>query len=356
MPEVSAVPVGEARRFRLPAQSLVMAALLLLLVLLQQWHASAYTHEIGGDPDEPAHYVTGLLFHDYIGAGLPAKPMGYAENYYLHYPKIALGHWPPMFYVVQTLWTVPFGISRVSVILFMALLGGAFLAVLVQRAIAEKYGQACGLLAGCLLLALPVMEYAETRVMSESLEALLCFAALRCWGSNLKSPTWRASLGFFRFHRRPRHPYQGATDLLLVKVVPLDSRSSCCAASSVFAKPFILDSGPGDCYGLPAPPTRTLLPNTGMRTLRAAEGVRLNWDGPVLLPFRVDVISQMGPLAALLIAVGFLVWLWQAIRGEGPDEQLTAAGCVILGFFLILPRSGAGCRRKSAISPWWRHR
>ncbi len=49
-------------------------------------------------------------------------PMEFAENYYVHYPEVALGHWPPTFYVVQALWTLPFSASRGSVILLMSVL------------------------------------------------------------------------------------------------------------------------------------------------------------------------------------------------------------------------------------------
>ena len=48
--------------------------------------------------------------------------MEFAENYYVHYPEVALGHWPPTFYVVQALWTLPFFASRGSVILLMSVL------------------------------------------------------------------------------------------------------------------------------------------------------------------------------------------------------------------------------------------
>ena len=38
--------------------------------------------------------------------------MAFAENYYLHYPEVAMGHWPPGFYLLQAVWTLLFPTQR----------------------------------------------------------------------------------------------------------------------------------------------------------------------------------------------------------------------------------------------------
>src|SRR5438309_11882614 len=100
----------------------LLFTLYFLIVAALQWRTNAFHSELGGSPDEPAHYVTGLLVRDYVAAGLPWNPLFYAQNFYVHYPKVALGHWPPFFYLVQAAWTLPFTPSRTSVILLMAVL------------------------------------------------------------------------------------------------------------------------------------------------------------------------------------------------------------------------------------------
>src|SRR2546423_1423416 len=97
--------------------TLAAAALLFAIAVGSQHLTGAYRGEFGSEPDEAAHFVTGLCVHDYVAAGFPGNPLGYAKKYYEHYPKVALGHWPPFFYVVQTAWTLPFGASRVSILL-----------------------------------------------------------------------------------------------------------------------------------------------------------------------------------------------------------------------------------------------
>src|SRR5689334_5000366 len=85
------------------------------LLLLQYWSGS-HSAELSGYPDEPAHYVTGLMVRGYLVHGWHSFPMRYAEDFYLHYPKVALGHWPPAYYLLQVLWTFVFPTSISSIL------------------------------------------------------------------------------------------------------------------------------------------------------------------------------------------------------------------------------------------------
>src|SRR5207245_1427881 len=57
-------------------------------------------------------------------------PFQFALNYYAHFPKVALGHRPPLFELQQTAWSLVFGVSRPSMMWEMAVLT-AFLAAVV---------------------------------------------------------------------------------------------------------------------------------------------------------------------------------------------------------------------------------
>ena len=91
------------------------------LALVVLWWGGAYSNDLGSFDDESSHVVTGLLVRDWILAGFPA-PLAYARDYYLHYPKVAIGQWPPGFYVLQALWTVVCGASVVSLVTLMGVL------------------------------------------------------------------------------------------------------------------------------------------------------------------------------------------------------------------------------------------
>jgi hypothetical protein len=96
------------------------------------------------DPDDAA-------LRDYILHGLGKSPLAFARNYYAHYPKLAIGHWPPVFYVAQALWIIMFPATRNSVLVMMALVTAMLAAW-------------CGSLA---LLALPGVMASDGKIMTE---------------------------------------------------------------------------------------------------------------------------------------------------------------------------------------------
>src|SRR5688572_23011223 len=108
-------------------ESVAAFAVAFALTLTLQWHNNAYRAEWSDSSDESAHYVTGLMVHDYIVHGLPESPMTYAQRYYEHYPYIAFGHFPPVFYIVQAAWMLPFGTSRASLLTLIAFINAALL-------------------------------------------------------------------------------------------------------------------------------------------------------------------------------------------------------------------------------------
>ena len=75
-------------------QEIAIFISLFVVVVSYQGLGEAYQSEFGAHPDEAAHYVTGLMIRDYIADGIPQHPMRFAETYYDHYPKVALGNWP----------------------------------------------------------------------------------------------------------------------------------------------------------------------------------------------------------------------------------------------------------------------
>src|SRR5690242_17418609 len=80
--------------------ALVFAGSLLLLWLVQK-QAGAARAGFGGFPDEPAHYVAGLLVHDYLPNLFHQSPMQFVRDYYARVPYFALGVWPPLFYCIE---------------------------------------------------------------------------------------------------------------------------------------------------------------------------------------------------------------------------------------------------------------
>ncbi|MGD1096409.1 MAG: hypothetical protein ABSB35_31000, partial [Bryobacteraceae bacterium] len=80
---------------------------------------------MNGYPDEPAHYITSLMLRDYLTSAQWAHPMRFAEDYYLHYPKVTFGIWGPGFQILSAIWMLIFSHSRTSILLLMALITAA---------------------------------------------------------------------------------------------------------------------------------------------------------------------------------------------------------------------------------------
>lgn len=166
-----------------------IVAILAAVVLLQL--ASGAGSYVPTDPDEPSHFISGLFVRDYLASGFRLAPAAYGRDYYAHYPKLAIGNWPPAFYALQGVWMLVFPADPRSVLALIALLT-AGTALIVQRLLAREVGEGYGWLgAGTLLLLPPLARYASA-VMLELPLTFLTLLALWAWTEYLR--TRRASL------------------------------------------------------------------------------------------------------------------------------------------------------------------
>ena len=165
------------------------------LAFFWQRAGGAHRSEFGGHPDEGGHYVTGLFVRDslvmaahYAADGFHGSPLRvgkeFADTYYGHYPKIGLGVWPPVFYLVQSAWTLPFSPSRTSILLLMCALA-AVVAVQLFRVLREEFGIWQAALGAALWLSLPLVRSYYGMVMAETLSAVLMFGAALAFGDFL---------------------------------------------------------------------------------------------------------------------------------------------------------------------------
>jgi hypothetical protein len=172
MPEHDPVP---RPRWLAPALLAVLAA------LVAAYHLASHSasSELGAHPDEAAHFVTGLMFRDYLASGFHQPPLAYAANYYEHYPKIGLGVWPPFFYLVQAVWMLVFPATAQCDLWLMAALTLG-LAAMLARALCRELGPAAAIAGGILLVSLPLVQMYSNMVMAEMLSALLMYGAALC--------------------------------------------------------------------------------------------------------------------------------------------------------------------------------
>lgn len=180
------------------ARNALAFVLFLAVILFLQFASGAYHAEFAGYPDEPAHYVTSLMVREYI-THPNLSPIQFARDYYYHYPKVALGHWPPVLYAIQALWMILFSPSRASVLIELAVTT-AFLAYSiyseVRRLFGQRFGWSAGVLAGLLTLCLPLVQRYTDEEMAETLLTLLCFWSAIYFARYIDSGRWQDSAWF----------------------------------------------------------------------------------------------------------------------------------------------------------------
>lgn len=179
-------------------------AAVVLLVFVAAWAATvalqiqggAYAAEFTETSDEAAHYVTGLLAHDYVAAGMPRPIAAFYKRFCQHYANVGIGHWPPGFYVLQAAWTLAFGVSRDSLLVLMAFCNAAFLTgtfLLIRNALSTRYALGASLL----LLTIPAAQVSARSVMGEAPMAAIELGAVAVYGAYLKreKPAYAAVFG-----------------------------------------------------------------------------------------------------------------------------------------------------------------
>jgi len=174
----------------------VVFLLLFLLSWLFQYYGHSWNGENNSESDAPAHYVSWLMVHDYIRLGFPVSPVKFAEVFYAHYPKVAIGHWPPMFYLLQAAWMSLFGDSLHSDLTLMAFVTALLAMTLYVVARREFESEAAAIFCAVLMLSIPIVQWCEDSIMADTPVALFSFWAALCWARYLDSGRIRWAAGF----------------------------------------------------------------------------------------------------------------------------------------------------------------
>jgi hypothetical protein len=237
------------------------------------------------------------MLHDYIRSGLPASPIAYAQRYYEHYPKVAMGHWPPMFYILQSAWTLLFGVSRTSLLLLMAALG-ALLLTCTYALVRRCFPPWMAWVSLILLAASRDFQASSRSIMAEIPTAVFMLAAL--WAlaryfdrPDLRSATWFSLASLATMLAK-------GTGIALAPLPLLDAgltRRWSILRRGSFWLPAIL-------AGVPALLWFAVAPDALHQSVASFGGLGVRW---VRVPESLQHwLLVLGPAGALLAALGFL--------------------------------------------------
>jgi len=163
------------------------------IALLLQSLSGSFAAPFGAYPDEPSHYLSGLLIYDWLHAGGPAQ--AFASNYYLHLPYFAIGYWPPLFYWLEAAWMTLFGVGRPALLVLIAGISALWSATFFHL-LKPRIGTWPAAALGLAFLLFPAVEWSNRLVMTDTFYGLLCLWALVALGRFIDRPTWRACLTF----------------------------------------------------------------------------------------------------------------------------------------------------------------
>ena len=198
-PQVQEVPVSSRivaprlRRFR-PGVWLIFIAFVAVAIGLQIVRG-AYRAELSSYPDESAQAVAGIAVERYMAHNLGRSPLGYMRNYYLHYPKVAIGHWPPLLYIAEAGAMLVLSPSKYALLGLQALFAG-ILACLLLRELKPLVGYPAAVLGSLALLLNPLIRRFSSMTMAELPLTIAMFLACLSFGRFAESRRTRDAIWF----------------------------------------------------------------------------------------------------------------------------------------------------------------
>lgn len=321
-------------------------------VLLFAWVVSLHwriASTVGGSElvssDPPAHFTSGVMVYDYLRTALGNDPIRFAEGFYVRYPKVAIGQWPPGYYAVQAIWYGVFGASVWSAQCLSAATAAGLVWLLFRR-LRVGTGNGVAVAAALVLLAMPLLQRTAWQVMSDLLTGLFVFLALLAFSDLLDTPRrWRAGLGFLGWSLLAILTKGTAWALaLFVVLAPLLARRTSCYRAPWFWGSGLVMAVAGALFFVAMQRKGMGYPIDAAYLLRRLSLGKLSW-AQCLSPLS-PMLMLAPPVVLGMAALGLLDALkarWHA----GDDSQWTTdallAAAWILSqavFLLLLPLTG----------------
>jgi hypothetical protein len=173
------------------ALAFVIAAAIGAFAMIQ---AQSFSAGFSG-ADEPSHFLNGYFISSYLQNHFGSNPMAFATDFYIHYPKISIGHWPPAYYGLLSLNFMLFPATYMSAFVWNVLVA-ALPAVGIAAALFRLAGRRAAL-AGVVVFALtPLALEGQALFMVDQPLAATLVAATAVWIAYAHRPTWGRALAF----------------------------------------------------------------------------------------------------------------------------------------------------------------
>ena len=183
--------VAQTRRIAVPL-AVVATSIVVYVTSLASGGAPS---ELTTAPDEAAHYVTALMIRGYLASGLDGDPRAFAEQYYLYYPKVGFGVWPPLFHLLLGVWLLVAGSSLSSALLWMSLTT-TIVGVLLFCGTRRSLGWPLATATVVWFITMPGVQLSMSSVMLDMMCALFLLAAALSFARYMDTESTRDALWF----------------------------------------------------------------------------------------------------------------------------------------------------------------
>lgn len=315
---------------------LTVAFLFVLTFSLQHW-SGASQKELAHAADEPAHVVTSLMIHDYLAMGMPEAPQNFAERYYAHYPKVAVGVWPPLIHTVAAIWMFVFGVSRWALLLLSGTLVASLASVLALF-VRKLYGPVLGIVAAIMFIALNNTQWNNGTFMLDEPVGLVSFAAMLLMERYFRTgrPATAIALGLVTSAGMLVKGNANALILMIGFMLLATGRFDLLKKPGLYVTGLIVA-----VFGLP-------WQFLTMRLLtREQNAISLTLDSVTrtALGYAGILFAELTPLITALLVAGLIVALRKARADTGQEATaLAAVACLflaVLAFHCLVPFLGS---------------
>ncbi len=142
------------------------------------------------EADESSHFLNTFLIWRYLSEGIPGNPLAFAQDLYLSYPKISIGHWPPLYYalVAPFYFVLPFEpATAMTVNVLTAMAPAALIALVVLRFATWRWA----LFAGLLYALVPLVLKSERFFHLDQAVAAVGLGGAIVWARFARAPSYR---------------------------------------------------------------------------------------------------------------------------------------------------------------------
>lgn len=187
------VPLNPAPRhasvFLLCAYAIAVAIGMATMISAHAWYAGF------SGADEPSHFLNSYFISSYIKTHLGANPLAFATDYYVHYPKISIGHWPPAYYGILGIVFLALP-ATYPWIFALNVLMASLPAIGVAAALVRLHGRRLALAGVVGYMLTPLVAEGQIMFMVDQPLAACLLAATATWVAYTERQTWIRAIGF----------------------------------------------------------------------------------------------------------------------------------------------------------------